>query len=55
MKIYRCDCGWEGSEEDMEADNSGDMFDEVWSNWICPGCGYWHQSIEDYEIIEDSK
>lgn len=55
---YKCpECGWIGVEKDMEADyftmfdEDGNWDDEVWSNWICPGCHMWHQ-LEDYEKVE---
>ena len=50
---YRCDCGWIGTEAEMGADYypAYDDDDEVWSNWICPGCGEW-QSLNDYVTIE---
>ena len=58
MPKYKCpNCGWIGTENEMEADffnftdEEGD-YDEVWSNWICPSCDTWHQ-LEDYERIDE--
>lgn len=47
---FGCDCGWKGREDEMDADAliGGDC--EIWSNWICPGCGEWKQ-LEDYERL----
>lgn len=58
---YKCPteyCNWVGVESDMIADwyyiddEDGNIQDEVWSNWICPSCGMWHQ-LEDYEEITE--
>ena len=54
-KLYACDengCEWVGPESEMEADSSVGADDEWWSNWICPGCGYWAQ-IEDYVLVDN--
>lgn len=35
--------------DEMGADFCGDGDGgEVWSNWICPKCGYWHSSLKDW-------
>ncbi len=48
---YRCpECKWEGTENDMGADYITGDGDEMWSNWICKGCGMWW-SLEDYNKI----
>jgi hypothetical protein len=64
MIKYKCtteDCSWVGYEDEMGADfmtwydAEGNYEDESWSNWICPKCGTWHQSLEDgYEEIYES-
>jgi hypothetical protein len=33
-------------------DDEGNYEDEVWSNWICPSCGNWHQ-LQDYLEVEE--
>lgn len=56
---YKCPaCGWVGTENDMEGDyltwtDEEGFFDEVWSNWVCPGCEKWHTSLDEYEKVED--
>jgi predicted RNA-binding Zn-ribbon protein involved in translation (DUF1610 family) len=59
MMKYKCPkCEWVGTEKDMDADcfsytdEEGNYEDEVWSNWICPSCGTWHQ-LEDYLKVEE--
>ena len=57
MTKYQCPkCAWIGTEYEMDADwfNWGDEddWDEVWSNWICPSCGTWHQ-LEDYKEVTE--
>ena len=48
---YKCpDCEWVGSEEEMGADATIGGREEMWSNWICPKCGRWHE-LEDYDKI----
>ncbi len=51
---YKCpECGWVGTEREMEADCSGEpVADETWSSWICPTCKRWWQ-LEDYEIVHE--
>ena len=50
---YKCpECGWIGTEDEMECDYipgpPGEEYsEEVWSNWICPKCHMWWQ-LEDY-------
>jgi hypothetical protein len=55
-KQYKCPengCDWVGTEDEMEADfqECEDRTEEVWSNWICPSCGYWHQ-LNNYEEVK---
>lgn len=50
--LYRCDvCGHVCTEGQMKADFCYDHddpgSDEVWSNWICPNCGRWHEGSDD--------
>ena len=48
---YKCpECGWHGTEREMEADYAiiDEDGEEVWSNWICPECKMWHNGTEDY-------
>jgi len=46
--LYKCDeCGHECRTEDMGADACFNGVDEDWSNWICPICQQWPQSLED--------
>ena len=58
MTKYKCPkCSWIGAESDMEADDftyedEEGFHEEVWSNWICPSCGTWHQ-LEDYEEVKE--
>lgn len=56
---YQCpECKWIGTENDMDADHfpivddEGNYEDVVWSNWICPSCGTWHQLIDYLEVEE---
>jgi hypothetical protein len=59
MLKYKCKtkkCDWIGTQDEMWADYRFDRYDEdeveEWSNWICPKCGVWHQSLEEgYEEI----
>jgi hypothetical protein len=49
---YKCpECGWIGTEKEMEADYAYDEGDAFWSNTICPMCHAWH-SLDDYEKDE---
>jgi predicted RNA-binding Zn-ribbon protein involved in translation (DUF1610 family) len=51
MQKYKCECGWIGTEKDMDADaGGGGISDEAWSNWICPSCREWWW-LEDYEKV----
>jgi hypothetical protein len=64
MINYKCkteDCNWAGPQDDMLADfiiwrdDDGNYEDESWSNWICPKCYTWHQSLEEgYEEVISS-
>lgn len=49
------ECGWIGTESDLGSDYipGNDECDEAWSDYICPGCGYWEIDLDDYEIIDD--
>jgi len=44
------ECGWKGTEEEMKADFSGEMY----SNHICPKCGAWLQ-LSDYVKYKEMK
>ncbi len=48
---YKCECGWVGTEKEMDADYTTGGDDEMWSNWICPECGMWWD-LDDYEEVE---
>jgi rubredoxin len=49
---YKCpDCGWIGTENEMEADYIGGYEGESWSNWICPQCQTWWR-LDDYEVVQ---
>lgn len=49
---YQClNCGWIGTEEEMDADYYETGDDECWSNWICPRCHIWYQ-LKDYKMVE---
>ena len=60
MTKYKCpECGWVGTSDEMGADyyyisdSEEEIVDEVWSNWICPGCEHWHFGLDSYqEIVE---
>lgn len=50
---YECfECDWIGIHAEMGADSiaGGDDCNEIWSNWICPGCGHWGDE-DDYKVI----
>ena len=50
---YEChDCGWVGTQAEMGSDSVAGCgaSDEMWSNWICPGCGQWGAE-SDYKVI----
>ena len=52
---YKCpECGWIGTEDEMEADTMCAADDETWSNWICPKCKMW-QDLNDYLEVEVTK
>jgi len=43
---YQCkNCGHVCTVNDMDA-NAGGADPEAYSNWICPKCGTWHESLE---------
>jgi len=48
---YRCECGWEGTQDEMSGDYKEGIDGEWWSNWICPKCDEWWQ-LEDYEVVD---
>lgn len=51
---YRCkQCGWIGADDQMLADCASLGEDEIWSSWICPGCGRWCKGLEDYERLSE--
>ncbi len=52
---YECECGWVGTKDEMDSDSvaGGHDFDELWSNWICPGCNEWWSGLEDYQEVPD--
>lgn len=50
---FRCECGWEGTESQMESDHTGGV-DEMWSNHICPSCRTWWSSVDDYTEIRQT-
>ena len=46
MTKYKCqECGWIGTEDEMESD-------DLWDNWVCPKCKWWNV-LNDYEIISE--
>lgn len=50
---YEClECKWVGTNAEMGSDSVAGCADadEVWSNWICPGCGQWGAE-DDYKKI----
>jgi hypothetical protein len=49
---YKCECSWVGTEKEMGADCCMGDYDEMWSNWICPGCGMWWR-LEDYARVAE--
>ncbi len=57
MTKYQCpNCDWVGTKIEMEADyliveDEDGLEQEMWSNWICPECGTWHQ-LEDYTVVK---
>ena len=59
MKLYeddahfRCpDCKWVGTIDEMGADYTLDG--EAYCNYVCPKCGTWHHSPEDYEPVNEA-
>ncbi len=52
---YECDCGWIGTEDEMEADSVAgcDDADEIWSKCIGPECNYWAECLTDFKEVPD--
>lgn len=49
---YQCsECGHVCTEAQMGANYLyiGPEDGEIWSNWVCPKCHFWHTSPEDAE------
>ncbi|MFS4437864.1 hypothetical protein ACMA5I_06600 [Paracoccaceae bacterium GXU_MW_L88] len=55
MMMVKCDnCGWEGCTAEMGADSreisTARGNDELWSNYICPKCKFWHDEPPDVDL-----
>jgi hypothetical protein len=44
------ECGWIGTEKEMDCDFS--IGGETWSNWICPKCRAWER-LSNYELLSE--
>jgi len=50
---YKCpECDYVCTEDKMLADCTDG---EAWSNWICPKCGYWQISLNDWKKLGSIK
>ena len=52
-KCSKCEHGCSVIEMEADFESTKDLFDvEKWSNWICPKCEFWHESLEAWIEID---